>query len=84
MGTSDLAADMVIQQGLDLMLYGMGIVFVFLTVLVIVTASMSNIVQRWFPEEETRSPTREHDADVDARIVAIIQAALDKHRSRRK
>jgi oxaloacetate decarboxylase gamma subunit len=84
LGTLDLAGNEVIQQGVDLMLYGMGVVFVFLTMLVIVTVAMSKVVQRWLPEEEgTRPAAGEHESEVDARIVAIIQAALDKHRSRR-
>ena len=75
---------MVIQQGADLMLFGMGIVFVFLTMLVIVTTLMSRLVQRWFPEKEVASTTStESPPDVDDRIVAVIQAALDKHRSRK-
>ncbi len=73
-----------IEQGLDLLLFGMGTVFIFLTLLVIVTISMSAIIRRWLPEEELdhlSSPKR-HTA-VDERIVSIIQAALAKHRSRR-
>ena len=80
-----MGGETVIQQGLDLMLYGMGIVFVFLTLLVLVTASMSNIVQRWFPEDDGGgAPAHEIDSNVDDRIVTIIQAALEKHRCRRK
>ena len=74
-----------IEQGLDLMLYGMGTVFVFLTLLVIVTASMSAIIQRWFPELEKAAPSpAKSRTDVDDRIVSIIQAALNKHRCRRQ
>ena len=79
-----MATDVVIQQGADLMLFGMGIVFVFLTMLVIVTTLMSRLVQRWFPEKELAAATnKESDSGVDDRVVAIIQAALDKHRSRK-
>jgi oxaloacetate decarboxylase gamma subunit len=80
-----LSGAVLIEQGLDLMLYGMGTVFVFLTLLVIVTASMSAIIQRWFPKLEKAAPssTKSH-TDVDDRIVSIIQAALTKHRCRRQ
>ncbi len=79
-----MGKEMVVQQGLDLMLYGMGIVFVFLTLLVIVTAAMSLIVQRWFPEDDhARVSPPTADTKVDDRIVAIIQAAINKHRNRR-
>ncbi len=74
-----------IEQGLDLMLYGMGTVFVFLTVLVVVTALMSAIIGRWVPDQELDVPSSAKDhRDVDGRIVAIIQAALAKHRCRRQ
>ena len=76
---------MLIEQGLDLMLYGMGTVFVFLTLLVFVTALMSAVIQRWIPDRETEtSASPKASSDVDARIVAIIQAALTKHRCRRQ
>ena len=76
---------MLIEQGLDLMLYGMGTVFVFLTLLVFVTALMSAVIQRWIPDREIEiSASPEVSSDVDARIVAIIQAALAKHRCRRQ
>ena len=77
-----------IEQGLDLMLYGMGTVFIFLTLLVIVTALMSMLIRRWLPEEDATSPptsaSNTSSIDVDGRVLAIIQAAIDKHRSRIK
>jgi len=73
------------EQGLDLMLFGMGTVFVFLTVLVIVTVSMSAIIRRWLPDEEMdASSSAKHHTEVDDHIVSIIRAALAKHRSRRQ
>jgi len=79
-----LSEVLLIEQGLDLLLFGMGTVFVFLTVLVLVTSLMSLIIRRWLPEEELEhlSSAKRHAA-VDDRIVSIIQAALAKHRSRR-
>ena len=76
--------DVLIEQGLDLMLYGMGTVFVFLTLLVIVTALMSAIIQRWFPDDEAPTASSLADSTVDERIVAVIEAALAKHLCRRK
>jgi oxaloacetate decarboxylase gamma subunit len=67
------------------MLYGMGTVFIFLTLLVIVTTLMSTLVRRWLPEEDATSPpAASSSSDVDGRVLAIIQAAIDKHRSRIK
>ena len=79
-----LSGEVLIEQGLDLMLYGMGTVFVFLTLLVIITASMSAVVLRWLPDDEKDVTSPREDSNVDARIVAIIEAALAKHRCRRK
>ncbi len=74
-----------IGQGLDLMLYGMGTVFIFLTLLVLVTTLMSVLVRRWVPEGNATSPSAATSSiDVDGRVLAIIQAAIDKHRSRLK
>ena len=75
-----------ITQGVDLMLFGMGTVFVFLTALVGVTSLMSYIVNNWFPEDSDLEmdggialglPTK-----VVPKIVQAIQGALDQHRGR--
>lgn len=62
-------------QGLGLMLAGMGVVFVFLSVLVGATALMSRIVMRFQPA--TGPPL--HDEEI-----AAISAAIRHHRSRQK
>ena len=75
-----------ITQGVDLMLFGMGTVFVFLTALVGITLLMSYIVNNWFSEDSDLEmdgrislglPTK-----VDPKIVQAIQGALDQHRGR--
>jgi oxaloacetate decarboxylase gamma subunit len=79
-----MAGDPLFEQGLSLMLYGMGIVAVFLTVLVILTVLMSKLLTRWFPEtDKTAALVNHDDGDIEPQIVAIIQAAIDKHRARR-
>ena len=83
-GVLGLSGDVLIEQGVDLMLYGMGTVFVFLTLLVIITTLMSAVVQRWLPGDEMTPSSSKTESNVDARIVAIIEAALAKHRCRRK
>jgi oxaloacetate decarboxylase gamma subunit len=74
-----------ISQGLDLMLYGMGTVFIFLTLLVGLTALMSRSVMRFSREEPAAAEVSSinhqiHDSVVDKRIVKVIQAAIDQHR----
>lgn len=75
--------DTLMQQGIDLMLFGMGSVCVFLTLLVIVTGLMSSIIGRFFPEAVVPlvpSRASAQGSVNDPKLVAIIQAAIDKHR----
>lgn len=75
----------IMQQGLDLTLFGMGTVFVFLTVLVIATAIMSSIVQRFFPEPEPPIASAAGPASTgvtDPKLLAIIKAAIEQHRKK--
>lgn len=76
---------MIITQGLDLMLYGMGTVFTFLTLLVGVTLVMSWLVNRLVPEEmaviSASAQVPLVSETIEPRIVKAIQAALDQHRS---
>ena len=72
-----------IHQGLNLMLFGMGVVFVFLSVLVFATTAMSRVVQHYFPEVENTAtePSKAPASQaVSPQMVAIIQAAIDQHR----
>ncbi len=78
----------IVSAGLELMLYGMGTVIVFLTLLVLATILMSRLVGRFFPEPEIR-PTPARQAfgapapAQDKQLMAVIAAAIHKHRSRR-
>jgi len=80
-----MTSEPLFQQGLSLMMYGMGTVIVFLSILVILTAVMSKILARWFPEADktTASAAQKGFGDIDPHIVTVIQTAIDKHRSRR-
>lgn len=77
-----------IDKGLDLMLFGMGTVFVFLTVLIFATSAMSKVITRWFPEKIVEAPARRKPAPVlgtaavAPATLSILQAAIDKHRNR--
>ena len=76
----------ILDQGVNLMLYGMGSVFFFLTVLIVATVAMSAFVQRFFPqapEPQANAPRPQAPATaVEPRVVAIIQAAIEQHRSK--
>jgi oxaloacetate decarboxylase gamma subunit len=64
-----------LEQGLELMVAGMGTVFVFLTCLVFATTGMSALVARFQPEETAFE-------GVTADEVAAISAAIAEHRRR--
>lgn len=64
-------------QGLQLMLVGMGTVFVFLTALVFATTLMSRIVTRG---DLGQPPTDDGPSDDE---IAAISAAIARHRSSR-
>lgn len=88
-GLSNMQESLV-SQGFSLLLYGMGTVFVFLTVLVLVVGCISYIIVRFFPEPADPLPTtpnnnsRSGSSPVDAKTLRIIKAAIDQHRAKRK
>lgn len=78
-----------IDQGLDLMLFGMGSVFSFLLLLVLATRLMSLLVNRWLPEELVAENVANASAGappstIDPKIVKAIQIAIDRHRDNGK
>jgi len=86
-------ADTLMQQGTDLMLFGMGSVLVFLTLLVVAMVAMSALVRRWFTDSEP-VPTNDRAkgsarssksaSQVSDKTLAIIKAAIEQHRARRR
>ncbi|WP_419831591.1 OadG family protein [Endozoicomonas atrinae] len=85
MNPSDL-----ISEGSSLMLFGMGFVFLFLTLLVLVTSLMSKIIDRYFQEPApsgasnripvNRQPSSSND---QGELVAAISAAIKMHRTKK-
>jgi oxaloacetate decarboxylase gamma subunit len=85
-----------VAQGVELVLYGMGTVVVFLALLVAATTAMSRTVARYFPEP-TSSPavplnrlrrsqqraggTVAGESPEERRLVAVIGAAIHRHRA---
>jgi oxaloacetate decarboxylase gamma subunit len=78
--------DNLMQQGVELMLFGMGTVFVFLAVLIVATTFMSFLIQRFFPAKPLVLPQAANRATStnDDQLVAVISAAIHKFRSRHK
>jgi len=80
----------IVAQGVELMLYGMGTVVLFLALLVVMTTIMSGFVNRYFPEPQASAAAALHNlrgpaqpAD-DPNLVAVISAAIHQHRSDKK
>jgi len=67
-------------EGLNLMTLGMGFVFIFLVFLVWAVTVMSNLLAKWFPEQEPQPVTKRApqtpSAQQDAQLVAVMAAAI--------
>lgn len=76
-----------VSQGLELMTFGMGVVFVFLAALVFITTFMSLIVNRLAPEKPVVVPAAPAVAPtqgVDPQLLKVLSAAVKEHRTRQK
>lgn len=82
-----MAEPSLVAQGLELMVFGMGVVFVFLTMLVFVTSLMSKIVNKIAPEIEAPAPTAPAvtaASGVDPQLLNVLSAAVKEYRARQK
>jgi oxaloacetate decarboxylase (Na+ extruding) subunit gamma len=70
-------------SGIELMIVGMGIVFLFLAMLVIAINLMSMLIQRYFPDAPVpgRTPVT---IGTDASTIAAIAAAVHQYRNQHK
>ncbi len=79
--------DALLEQGLNIMLYGMGMVFCFLTLLVFCITGSSKVLLKWFPDSEPvnhrRNRKNTSSAAISQKTLAILQAAIDQHRNSR-
>lgn len=75
-----------VQEGLSLMAFGMGFVFVFLTLLVIATTLMSRLVMRFAPAPAKTAPPHPTapPARADDELMAVIGAAVHRYRRRHR
>jgi oxaloacetate decarboxylase gamma subunit len=68
------------NSGVELMLVGMGIVYLFLTALVIAIGLMSSLLQRFFPEAPP--VPKKISPETDKSTIAAISAAVHQYRNR--
>lgn len=78
-----------LTQAIELMFLGMGIVFLFLTILVFATGYMSKLVLRFAPDEKPVEARRtqssgQTSASNDEQLLAVLSAAVAKYRSDQK
>ena len=74
-----------IQQGVELMLFGMGTVLTFLVLLIIATTTMSYLLQRFAkPEPIASAAPAPKPPNNDEHLIAVISAAIHKYRARHK
>ena len=72
-----------LSDALTLMVLGMGTVFVFLTLLVYMTATMSALVKKFAPVQPAGQVSSETlPQPEDRTLLAVISAAIHAHRSR--
>lgn len=69
-------------SGFELMFVGMGIVFLFLTMLVVAINLMSTLVQRYFPEIPSSKTIPGITTDIDKSVIAAITAAVHQYRKK--
>ncbi len=71
-----------LMPGLELLVVGMGIVFIFLTLLIFILNIMSSIIQRYFPEPQVIAKKATAN-QIDPNVLAAISAAVHRHRTGR-
>ncbi len=81
-----MIATELIADGLSLMLFGMGFVFLFLAILVLATTAMSTIVNRFYPQTISTSGSDPAGCSSPAcdqeELIAAISGAIQMHRTR--
>ena len=77
--------DNLLNQGLELAMFGMGTVFVFLALLIAATKTMSALVLKFQPAlayTVAAAATQSNLIPEDGQLVAVISAAIMRHRNK--
>jgi len=72
------------SAGVELMAIGMGIVFAFLALLIVMVNLMTSVIQRFFPETHIAdlNPASALTSHTDAGVIAAISAAVHQYRNK--
>ncbi len=75
----------IVEQGIDLMLFGMGTVFTFLLMLIVATKTMSALVKLLEGEpvcdsDDSISPLQ----NTSPELIAVISAAIAQHKAAKR
>ena len=71
----------IFYQGVELMLYGMGTVIVFLVLLIGITRLMSWVVFRFLSESKESNVTSIEVSKIDSKVIAAIGGAISRFRN---
>ena len=74
-------------QGAELMLLGMGTVFLFLTLLVLVMSGILRLLERILERETTfdsNTTSLEKQSEVGPELIAVLAAAVRRYRSQHR
>jgi oxaloacetate decarboxylase gamma subunit len=71
-----------ILSGVELTLIGMGIVYLFLAMLVVVIISMARLLARYFPSVPIEIKTLNHKDNLSPQLIAAITAAVHQYRKK--
>lgn len=72
----------ILSEGLNLMAFGMGTVFVFLNILIIATFLMSAAVDRLIPNPVPKLSIQEPDAPaIDSTLLKVLTAAIKERKA---
>jgi oxaloacetate decarboxylase gamma subunit len=77
-----LEMNLLLQSGLELMVIGMGTVFLFLGLLVAVTLAMSALVNKIAPEHTILDSSGTAPV-MNEHLLAVLQEAVRQHRARK-
>ncbi|MBA1272617.1 OadG family protein [Stutzerimonas azotifigens] len=80
-----MTSSQLLLEGVELMLFGMGFVFVFLLVLIASIRVMSYVIAHFAtaPAAQPVAAGPGSAADIDADTLAAIRGAIQQHRARR-